>query len=569
MTKKEREKAVKAIVNTPDEELQGMLFSLNHTGEVGALTYNGLSYSKNVRYAVDEEGFPVGNSWDKVPGTISNMITTISDLQEECWIKFNTNPQISTSVVDNGGIVCGKGFSISSPYLDVDEWVGKFMKDPRNKLIANLKKMYMRSEIEGELFLAFSVHYGDGFVETDFMDPRSLNRIYYHPFKRTMPLFYEFNIYSDSGEGETFRTVIIPSIYLFEYPDLIQVAAGMTGWDKEKLFRYDKKKFKKTNGFQTFIISWDKSLFTERNVSQMRTTIEWTNHYENLKRYEIDHKKASGYYANVVSFEDVKAFKRWLSLSDEERKKTGIEQKKTPGGTIILPPGMKLDIKNPQLQRISEQDTDIMHMITAGLNKPEDMVTGQSNGTYGSVKATRGPESDRNANRRQDFEIFLRYDFFRSAFLLSSAVKKIKTERSEECVVDFKDGEDVMGKKVTPIWESLEITFPVSEVSDVESTTKALLGVKHGSLTDVLGIPNSLISEKLGMSNYRSLRLKAATEKLKYPELVMAGVDSNVIDANAESTNLEPPAKLEKPKPENQNNDKKLKRRTVPNEKTK
>ena len=271
----------------------------------------------------------------------------------------------------------------------------------------------------------------------------------------------------------------------------------------------------------------------------MRTTIEWTNHYERLKRYEIDHKKASGYYANVVTFEDVKAFKRWLALSEEDRKKTGIEQKKTPGGTVILPPGMKLDIKNPQLPKISESDTDILHMITSGLNKPEDMITGQSNGTYGSVKASRGPESDRNNNRKDDFEKFLRFDFFRPAFMLSSAFSDLKLVRTEECVIDFKEQEEIAGKIETEIWKSMEITFPVSEVSDSESLTKALLGVKHGSLADTLGIPHSVLAEKLGFSNYKSLRTRAATENKKYPELVSADVDSDVIDATTESSLLE------------------------------
>lgn len=537
-----RDKAIQAVLDTPDEELQEYLFHINRTddGDIKAFAGRSLFNSGTVKFAVDDEGFPIGNSWDCVPGTMAHMITKIRSLQEECWIKFNTNPQISTAITDNGGIVCGKGFGISSPYPDVDKWLNTFIKDSRNRLITGFKKMYIRSEIEGELYLSLSSHYNNnGFVEVDFMDPKSLVKIYRHPFKRSFPLFYEFTVHSDSGSADEIKNVLIPSIHLFEYPELLQVAEKLQGWDKSKLFRFDKRKFKKTNGFQTFIISWDKSLFTDRNVSQMRTTIEWTNHYENLKRYEIDHKKASGYYANVVTFDDVKAFKRWLAMSDEDRKQTGIEQKKTPGGTIVMPPGMKLEIKNPQLPKISDSDTDILHMITSGLNKPEDMVTGQSNGTYGSVKATRGPESDRNANKRDDFEKFLRYDFFKYAFLLSSAVKPIKLERVEEQATSFKDGEPVYTKVSKEIWESLEITFPVSEVSDVESTTKALLGVKHGSLVDTLGVPHSTIASKLGFSNYRTLRLAAATEEKLYPKLVLSDVDSDVIDGSTESTLLE------------------------------
>ena len=557
--------AVQAILDMPDEKLKEYVFSLNsHDGKFVAHAGGEIAYGTK-RIPVDDDGFPLGRNWDGVPGTIAHMLTNIKDLQEECWIKFNTNPQISTAISDNGGIVCGKGFGVSSPYQDVSIWLDSFLKDSRNRLVTDLKKMYIRSEIEGELYLAFTVH-DNGFVEVDFMDPKSLVKIHRHPFKRTFPLLFEFVIYGDSGEENDIQNKLIPSVTLLEYPELLVTAKKLNCWDTSKLLRYNERKNKKTSGFQTFIVTWDKSLFTDRNVSQMRTTIEWTNHYENLKRYEIDHKKASGYYANVVTFEDPKAFKMWLAMTPEQRALTGIEQKKTPGGTLVMPPGMKLEIKNPQLQRISEQDTDILHMITSGLNKPEDMITGQSNGTYGSVKASRGPESDRNANRREDFELFLRYDFFKYAFLLSSKMKKIKLEREEKAVIDFKEGEPVDGTVKKSIWESLEILFPVSEVSDVESTTKALLGVKHGSLADTLGIPRSVIAAKLGMTNYRSLRLKAATEEKYYPKLALSAVDSDVIDSSSESTMLET-----KKTDNNQNktSEEKLNRRKVADEKKK
>ena len=558
--------AIQAILDTPDDKLKEYVFRLNESG-VDYKSSSGIISYGTKKFAVDEDGFPLGRNWDGVPGTIAHMLSNIKDLQEECWIKFNTNPQISTSISDNGGIVCGKGFGVSSPHQDVSVWLDSFMKDSRNRLVTDLKKMYVRSEIEGELYLAFTVH-NTGFVEVDFMDPKSLVKIHRHPFKRTFPLLFEFLVYGDSGEENDIQTRLIPSVTVLEYPELLTTAKKLNCWDEAKLLRYDKKNNRKTAGFKTFIVMWDKSLFTDRNVSQMRTTIEWTNHYENLKRYEIDHKKASGYYANVVTFEDPKAFKMWLAMTPEQRALTGIEQKKTPGGTLVMPPGMKLEIKNPQLQRISEQDTDILHMITSGLNKPEDMITGQSNGTYGSVKASRGPESDRNANRREDFELFLRYDFFRSAFLLSSKIKRMKLEREEQVVVDFRDGEPIDGTVKKAIWESLEIMFPVSEVSDVESTTKALLGVKHGSLADTLGIPRSVIAAKLGMPNYRSLRLKAATEEKFYPKLALSDVDSDVIDASSESTMLET-KKTNNTNNQNKTSEEKLTRRKVADEKKK
>ena len=531
-----QEVGVQTLLDLPDERLQELMFTA------------GIFGGKTVR--VDEDGFPImGTS-----GTTEDLVLKVLDLQRECWKKFNTNPQIATAVTDNAGVVCGKGFNITSPHKDVRELIKKVIYDSRNRLYANFKKFYTRSDIEGELFLSFTVH-DDGFIEIDFMHPEKLDKIYFHPSKSTLPLFYSFKIYEENGLISTERIVNIPSIYVFEFSSLIPVMEKHKEWktNPDRAYRRNKRKFKRTGGYQTFIVSWDKSLFTERNVSQMSTTIEWANHYENLKRYEIDHKRSSGSYLWTVSFEDVKAFKTWLSLTPEQKEETGIKQKKTPGGTIVLPPGMKLEVKNPNLPKISDSDTDILHMITSGLNKPEDMVTGQSNGTYGSVKASRGPESDRNKNKQSDFELFLRYDFFKPLFLLNSAITKLKLEREEEIVEDFKDGKEVFGKEMVPIWESMEVVFPSSEVSDMESATKGLMGVKHGSLADTLGVPLSAIAEKLGFTNYRSLRAKHAVEAKKYPEL-SSGLDeegSDVIDSAQESKMLEKKKTGEKEEKEN------------------
>jgi len=55
---------------------------------------------------------------------------------------------------------------------------------------------------------------------------------------------------------------------------------------------------------------------------------------------------------------------------------------------------------------------------------------------------------------------------------------------------------------------------------DAETRARAYLGVKHGSTYDTLGIPNKTIAEKMGLGNYRKLRLEHATEGKRYPELV-------------------------------------------------
>lgn len=167
------------IESASDEELQGMVFPVSYSG----------SFPGNGAQMVDEEGFPIygtGRGVDKP--------TTGRELQDECWRKFNTNPQISTAISDNSGVVCGKGFSITSPNPKVCSFIDQVMKDSRNRLLSNLKKFHTRSEIEGELFLAVTAHQ-DGFVEVDFMHPEKLINIYTHPTKTTMPLFYEFTVH--------------------------------------------------------------------------------------------------------------------------------------------------------------------------------------------------------------------------------------------------------------------------------------------------------------------------------------------------------------------------------------
>jgi len=517
------------LIDIPDEKLMEMSFNAVFQRNATA----------NVEYAIDGDGFPIYS------GGIETLLENITELQKECWNKFNTNPQISTAISDTAGSLCGKGFGFVSSEPDVAEFLEEFIYDSRNRLYSSFAKYVTRSEIEGELFLSVTLHEDDGFVEVDFMSPAALKDIYFHPNKGTMPLLYEFDVTETKNGVETKTTRQIPSIYVSEFPSLAKEMENLSIFDKTKIYRKHTKTgvWAKTNGYQTFIISWDKGLFTKRNVSSMRTTLEWANHYENLKRYEIDHKKSSGAYLWAFSFEDPKAFKNWLLLKEEERQKTGIMEKKTPGGSIILPPGVKLSVHNPNLPKISDSDTDIMQMVVSGLNHSEDMVNGSSSGTYGSVKASRGPESDRSENRKENFKLFLIHDFFKHVLRLHSFVKKdFKLKREREVVIDFRNKKEVMGKKKVNVWECVDITFPVSEISDLESRVKAYLGVKHGSLVDALGIPPSYIAEKLGFTGYKYLRMRAATEEKQFPDLIST-VDSDALDTQQEQG-------IEKPKTE-------------------
>ena len=98
------------------------------------------------------------------------------------------------------GSLTGWGFKVESDVEEVQEVIKQISFDYRNDLHKNMTKFAARSEIEGELFLAISLH-EDGFTEIDFMEPSALSGkgdkgsgIYFHPRKGTMPIFYDFKL---------------------------------------------------------------------------------------------------------------------------------------------------------------------------------------------------------------------------------------------------------------------------------------------------------------------------------------------------------------------------------------
>jgi hypothetical protein len=514
--------ALQVLRDSSDDDLAGLQFSMP--------------------WQMDEANQSTGKDADGF-GTATSISSSASreELQKACWNKFNESPQVGTAVKGQVGRLTGLGFEVSSEVFDIQTVLEEIEFDPRNRLYSFWPKYVARSIIEGELFICLTLH-DDGFVELDFIDPSNVggggeDGVIYHPSKVTMPLFY-FIKQEDANNVKNARVELVPSIFIARYPELVKVArTACPGYsdDFTKASRSSKAKYKGVGGFRRFIVSWDKGFVTKRNVSYLRTILEWLNYYENLKKYEIDHKKSAGSYLWVVSMTDPKAFRTWLSLSDVERAKTGIMAKKTPGGTIVLPPGMTMECRNPTLPTISESDTDIFHMITSGLNEPEDVTSGQSKGTFASVKSSRGPMNDRIADEICAFEKFLRHDFYSGIFFLKSKASAFPATFKTKVAVDFKDQEPVF-KDVDKRPEFLiSINFPTSQTNDAEATARAFLGVKHGSTYETLGIPNEEIAKKMGFGNYRKLRLLHATEKEKYPELALS-VDQAAMGDNNSNT---------------------------------
>lgn len=471
--------------------------------------------------AVDSDGFPMTD----MDGAHDNMFS-LSKIQRECWRKFNRSPHISSHVLDTQGELTGNGFKTYSHIQEIQDTIVEIEDDIRNELKLKYSKFVGRDAVEGELFLLLTVH-NDSFVEVDFIDPSMLqgannnSGIFFHPTKKTMPLAYKI-----AYEQEN---VIAPSIYLAHMPHLINALKNDAEFNTALMQKFKstskRSKYKSLGYFKSFVIQWDKSLFMKRNVSHIRTTIEWINHYENLKKWEIDHKKSSGAYLWVFKMTDMRAFRTWLKMTDKERQESGITAKKTPGGSIILPPGVELEVRNPSLSSINEQDTDIMHMVTSGLNKPEDMVTGQTKGdTFSGIKASRGPQADRTQDKIANFERFLRYTFWRSIFFLKSAVSDFKMEHTITEVVGFKNKEPISKSVTKKAYDLIEFEFPSSEVSDLSNKAQALLGSKHPNVVEFLGVSREAVAKRLGFNAYKSHRLQAATEEETYPELPNAAI---------------------------------------------
>jgi hypothetical protein len=505
-----------------------------------------INWMSGQEQTVDEDGFVIGGS-----GELSQEIRNYSKLQQECWNKFVSNPQINSHVRDFMGNLTGNGFAVESPIHDISEYFDEIWDDPRNALYVRMGQFVARSEIEGELFLSLTVH-PDGFVEIDFIDPSLItggskdnSGIFFHPNKSAFPLFYRF----EPTEG---AEMYLPSINLAYFPEMIPEAEKMLKKQSKKGF-YNKstsRKYAPLKGLCTFVIAWDRGFLTTRNVSHVKTTLVWLNHYEDLKRWEIDHKKSSGSYLWVAKINDSKAYRTWLKLTKEEKAETGLFSKKTPGGTIVLPPGIDLECRNPNLSSISNQDTDIMHMVTAGLNRTEDMVNGTTmGGTKAGITTNRGPQSDRIQDQKAYFSRFLRYEFCRGMFTLAEKVGRLKPKYNVHKAVSFKDKEPVFKTVPMPHYKLVDFEFPVSEISDIESKARALLGVKHGSVSESLGIPKEDIATKLGFGSYAKKRLMFSTEEDTYPPTPL----QIQIDAAEESAGSQEPQNV--PNPSNQSVD--------------
>lgn len=199
------------------------------------------------------------------------------ELQGKCWVGFNRNPQINTSVRGLAGRITGYGFETTSGLLELQTAIEDIELDWRNRLYHFWPKWVARAFIEGELFLLLSLH-EDGFVEVDFIDPARVScsgdddtGIIFHSRKEFMPLFYNI-----AGKDTGSLAHQIPSIFIARNPELVENARKHTDWNLYYQLgaRSLLPVYAPFGGYRQFIVAWDKGFMTRRAVSYLRTTLE-------------------------------------------------------------------------------------------------------------------------------------------------------------------------------------------------------------------------------------------------------------------------------------------------------
>ena len=473
-------------------------------------------------------------------------IAQFKQLQQECWNRAQNSPYISSAIADYKDRLTGYGFRVSSSEEQIRDYLDRFYDDYRNELSINFPKYVGREGVQGELYLQLTVHGASdpGFVEVDFIPPSALTGgdngtgKVFHPDKPTMPLYYRLKrTVGNTASGVSVRNTkeeIVPSIYVAydnELAEFVNNSAEVTEQSIEASrattenvgSRYIRRFNRNLGGFRRFIVEWNDGLVTERNLSSLVTIITWANYYEDLKRYEMDHKKASGNYAWVFEPTDPRAAAKWEKLSKEQKAATGIARKKEPGSTIVLPYGFKASLQSPQLPKLSNEDVDIEKMISAGANISLNDMTGQFSGTtFSGVRESGKSQSDRNKGAIARFERFLRLRFFKAVLFLASNItpSRIPYTYRKERTIGFE------GEEKTPITKMkrinaenlLNITFPYSAVDNFSDRVKAALGSKSGDLTSMLNIPRSEVASMIGIQNYDELMLRKADEDRTVPD---------------------------------------------------
>jgi len=488
--------------------------------------------------------------------------TTIND---EAWKKYCEDAFVGSAIDRLAGRVMGRGFNISSHIYNIQEYIDELVDSPINELYSSYLGMGIRKMTEYELFLRCSIH-NDGFIEFDVVEPNDIagsgnlkHGILPHKTKATLPLWYRVKKHQNLALTTVSNAEyeLIPSIYHVYMPELANTYtdAELKGFAATPISK-DPALEKRSKGsvlYRQYILSWRHGVKEIlRNVSKLRTIFEPLEDFKQNKRWRSDYMKALTSYFIFYEFTDKMSWYRWQSLTPEKKRETGLLQTLRPGDRLLLPPGIKGTIQNPNLPKLSGDDEDLLKWMATAANTPYDIFASDSKGpTYASTKSSRPFYMD-YINDWQGFtETFFIMDFFRFAFWVKSKLdKRFKYLYPIEVCTGWNNREAKFETKKIPAYKLISCNFPASQEINLGDVANGVLGSKRGDLTWHLGISKEAQAEKLGIQNYKKQLMKRAEEEKMYPKELVSNVGNSDMVDSASNSNLDskknPTKKLKK-----------------------
>ena len=447
-------------------------------------------------------------------------------LQKLCWHKYRYFPGIHSSIEDKADLITGKGFSIYSINEKIQEVIEDTIYSQRNLLFERIGEWPRRMLPEGELLL-LNIIDSEGNTTTRVVEPGKIigaeegSGLITDPDDVTKTLFYRYDRGNSNYELIPSEEIIYNPALENKLKDNKYYEAAQTKWAKS-----DNPVYKKFGGYYKYIIHW-KNLSgiskIRRDTSSLRTIIEWANLYENSIKWGLDYKKAQSSYAIVLEFQDTPAGKYayniWLSMSEEEKKATGLAGALTPGSRIFLRPGVKMEIKSPNLTKGTGENLDLLNMVGAGARTPQDLMQGQSSGaTYASLKMSRNPFTISIENLQEKFKNFLVYRYFRTVFYCKSAIKSsFPTVFKKKVVAEVVKGKPTFAYMLVEPAKLVEVSMPQIKLTEDEGIVRTMLGSKHMGLNSI-GMSKKSMAESLGFDDYNRQKRERMIEEEDYGE---------------------------------------------------
>jgi hypothetical protein len=536
--------------------------------------------------------FPLSSVDDALPSDLN-----WRELQDQSYKYSKTFGPLRSMITQKSQMAAGKGFGFFSPILDVNEFLKDLFLSPRNRLDRKMVGIMQSMKSVVECFLLISLD-ETGSATVRPLDEKRIGQGKAHglvtdPDDVTATMFYLYR----GGVGQ--KPEFIPDArFIYEPEEILKIR--MDRLKKSTTTNFDEKQIAESTlkpklkgifgGYRRFILHWknlDGIDHILRDTSSVATTLEWINLYVHAMKWELDYKRALSSFVIVMGFESTPegrvAAAKWLKMTDAERERTGLTKPLSPGSRVWLIPGMTLEIKAPQLPRLSQENQDLINMAGSGARMPTDIWSGHSSNTnFAALKLSRAPLSQEIEYDQYALEMFLRRDL-----VFACGVAKIKvgggkftgiasladpTGKGQEYtlmptypmqwVSAMSKGKPTFQTVNVEFWHEsvMSFEFPIISLEgDVGAEANMLMGSKH---TGALGlkISQSSVAKRLTGGNLDKEVRKRAIEDETYGEPVsgaealVAGAqpptDPNTPTQTKPTTNLKPkPDIAQKPKP--------------------